>query len=53
MIWGIPYLLIRVAVEELSPAALVFWRTAPAALLLAPFAFVAAPSGCSSRAGGG
>jgi drug/metabolite transporter (DMT)-like permease len=26
-------------VEELSPAALVFWRTAPAALLLAPFAF--------------
>ena len=39
MIWGIPYLLIRVAVEELSPAALVFWRTAPAALLLAPFAF--------------
>jgi len=39
VIWGIPYLLIRVAVEELSPAALVFWRTAPAALLLAPFAF--------------
>ena len=39
MIWGIPYLLIRVAVEELSPPALVFWRTAPAALLLAPFAF--------------
>jgi drug/metabolite transporter (DMT)-like permease len=39
VIWGIPYLLIRVAVEELSPAALVFWRTALAALLLAPFAF--------------
>jgi len=39
VIWGIPYLLIRVAVEELSPPALVFWRTAPAALLLAPFAF--------------
>jgi len=39
VIWGIPYLLIRVAVEELSPAALVFFRTALAALLIAPFAF--------------
>jgi drug/metabolite transporter (DMT)-like permease len=39
IIWGIPYLLIRVAVEELSPAALVFFRTAPAALLLAPLAW--------------
>lgn len=39
VIWGIPYLLIRVAVEELSPVALVFFRTAPAALLMAPFAF--------------
>jgi drug/metabolite transporter (DMT)-like permease len=38
-IWGVPYLLIRVAVEELSPTALVFFRTAPAALLMAPFAF--------------
>ena len=35
LIWGIPYLLIRVAVRELSPAALVFFRTAPAALVLA------------------
>jgi drug/metabolite transporter (DMT)-like permease len=39
VIWGIPYLLIRVAVEELSAPALVFFRTAPAALLMAPFAF--------------
>jgi drug/metabolite transporter (DMT)-like permease len=38
VIWGIPYLLIRVAVRELSPPALVFFRTALAALLLAPFA---------------
>ncbi len=38
VIWGIPYLLIRVAVEELSPPALVLFRTAPAALLLVPFA---------------
>jgi drug/metabolite transporter (DMT)-like permease len=38
VIWGIPYLLIRIAVEELAPAALVFFRTAPAALLLLPLA---------------
>ena len=38
IIWGIPYLLIRVAVREVSPAALIFLRTAPAALLLLPFA---------------
>ena len=36
IIWGIPYLLIRVAVREVSPATLVFLRTAPAALLLLP-----------------
>ncbi len=38
VIWGIPYLLIRVAVRELAPPALVFFRTAPAALVLLPFA---------------
>ncbi len=38
VVWGIPYLLIRVAVRELPPPALVFLRTAPAALLLLPFA---------------
>lgn len=36
VIWGTPYLLIRVAVGELSPAALVFFRTAVAALILMP-----------------
>ena len=36
VIWGIPYLLIRVAVSEISPATLVFVRTAVAALILAP-----------------
>ena len=36
VIWGIPYLLIRVAVGELSPATLVFVRTVVAALILAP-----------------
>lgn len=38
VIWGIPYLLIRVAVGELSPATLVFLRTGVAALILMPIA---------------
>jgi len=38
VIWGIPYLLIRVAVRELTPAFLVFARTGFAALLLLPLA---------------
>ena len=38
VIWGIPYLFIRIAVGELSPPALVFFRTALAALILLPFA---------------
>lgn len=38
VIWGIPYLLIRVAVQEMSPVALVFLRTGPSALLLLPLA---------------
>ena len=36
--WGLPYMFIRVAVRELPPPALVLLRTAPAALLLLPFA---------------
>ncbi len=38
VIWGCPYLLIRIAVREITPATLIFLRTAPAALLLAPLA---------------
>ncbi len=38
IIWGIPYLLIRITVAELSPALLVFSRTAIAAALLLPIA---------------
>jgi len=38
VIWGIPYLLIRVAVGELAPVTLVFFRTAIGALVLLPFA---------------
>ena len=36
VLWGIPYLLIRVAVRNLDPGVLVLGRTAPAALLLLP-----------------
>jgi drug/metabolite transporter (DMT)-like permease len=36
LIWGIPYLLIRVAVAEISPSMLVFARTALGALILMP-----------------
>lgn len=40
LIWGVPYLLIKVAVAELSPASLVFLRTAIGALLLLPIVLV-------------
>ena len=38
VVWGIPYLLIKVAVRDLSPVSLVFFRTGIAALLLVPVA---------------
>jgi len=38
VIWGVPYLFIREAVESLSPASVVAIRTGGAALLLLPFA---------------
>jgi drug/metabolite transporter (DMT)-like permease len=37
-IWGIPYLLIKVAVSDLNPVTLVFFRTAIGAVLLVPLA---------------
>ena len=40
LIWGIPYLFIRVAVAEVSPAFFVFARTGIAAAVLLPIAFV-------------
>jgi drug/metabolite transporter (DMT)-like permease len=39
VVWGIPYLLIKVAVSEVSPVALVFLRTGIATVLLLPLAF--------------
>ncbi len=41
VIWGVPYLLIRVAVRDFSPGTLVFARTAIGGLVLLPFAFAA------------
>src|SRR5882724_10898682 len=38
VIWGIPYLLIRVAVRDVSPGTLVFARTAIGGLILLPLA---------------
>jgi drug/metabolite transporter (DMT)-like permease len=38
VIWGIPYLLIRVAVRDYTPGALVFARTAIGGLILLPIA---------------
>jgi drug/metabolite transporter (DMT)-like permease len=38
LIWGIPYLLIKVAVEDLSPSMLVLARTSIAAVILLPIA---------------
>lgn len=38
VLWGIPYLLIKVAVEEVSPAFVVFVRVAVAAAVLGPVA---------------
>src|SRR2546422_6961816 len=38
VIWGIPYLLIKIAVGQLTPASLVFVRTAIGAALLLPVA---------------
>lgn len=38
--WGIPYLFIKIAVAELEPAMVVLGRTALAAILLLPLAFL-------------
>ncbi|MCW2680035.1 MAG: cyeA [Frankiales bacterium] len=40
VLWGMPYLLIKIAVEELSPPQLVLLRTGMAAVLLLPWAAV-------------
>ena len=47
VIWGIPYLFIRIAVDEITPAMLVFVRTSIGAAILLPVA--RRSSGRSSR----
>ncbi|WP_259461027.1 MULTISPECIES: DMT family transporter [unclassified Microbacterium] len=39
LLWGVPYLFISIAVESISPPAIVAGRTLIAALILLPFAF--------------
>jgi drug/metabolite transporter (DMT)-like permease len=41
VIWGVPYLLIRIAVRDFAPGTLVFARTAVGGLILVPFALAA------------
>src|SRR5215467_2347041 len=38
LIWGVPYLMIKIAVDELTPATLVLLRTAVAVVILVPLA---------------
>lgn len=50
VLWGIPYLLIKIAVDELSAPAIVFARTFVGALILLPFAWRSgALAGLASR----
>jgi drug/metabolite transporter (DMT)-like permease len=49
LIWGIPYLLIKVAVEDLSPATLVCLRTTIGALVLLPIALARGGLGTLAR----
>lgn len=49
VIWGIPYLLIRVAVRDFSPGTLVFARTALGGVVLLPFALASGGFGAVAR----
>ena len=42
VIWGLPYFFIRIAVDEISPATLVFARTTIGAAILLPIALLQA-----------
>jgi drug/metabolite transporter (DMT)-like permease len=49
LIWGIPYLLIKVSVSDISPVTLVFFRTAIGALILVPIALARGSFGPTLR----
>ncbi len=53
VVWGIPYLLIKVAVGGVSVPMVVFARTAVGALVLLPLALRPASSGRCGRSGPG
>jgi drug/metabolite transporter (DMT)-like permease len=49
LIWGIPYLLIKFAVHDISPVTLVFFRTVIGALILVPIALARGSFGPALR----
>jgi drug/metabolite transporter (DMT)-like permease len=49
LIWGIPYLLIKIAVSDISPVTLVFFRTIIGALILVPIALARGSFGPALR----
>ena len=51
VVWGIPYLFIKVAVEEVSVPVVVFARTALGAVVLLPLALHSASKGGASKGG--
>ena len=51
LVWGIPYMLVRVAVEHLEPATLVFAGTAIGACVLLPVAAARGELGPERRRG--
>ena len=53
VIWGVPYLLIKVAVDEVPPVVVVFVRCAIGAALLLPWTLRSGglPQRCASGAG--
>ena len=53
LVWGIPYLFIKVAVGQVSVPVVVFARTAIGALILLPLAIRSARQGGQARQGGG
>jgi drug/metabolite transporter (DMT)-like permease len=52
VVWGIPYLFIKVAVEEVSVPVVVFARTALGAVVLLPLALHSARKGGARKGGG-
>ena len=52
VIWGMPYLFIKIAVDEISPSLVAWSRLALAAAVLLPWPGSSARCAASARAGG-